>query len=139
MDHLAVLARLAGQAVERARQALAALDAQLVERRAALTQAQGEIEREAAAASGLDGARLLATWLVARRRQLARAESEIAHLEDARAAQLARLVERRLELKRLELLQARQQERAAAAARAREQRESDELASIRAARRAMLD
>jgi flagellar biosynthesis chaperone FliJ len=139
MDHLAVLARLAGQAVERAREALAAVDAQLVERRAQIAQAQCEIEREAAAASGLDGARLLATWLVARRRQLARAEGEIVHLEDARAAQLARLVERRLELKRLELLQARQRERAAAEARASEQRASDEVASIRAARRALLD
>ena len=139
MDHLAVLARLAGQAVERARQALAAADAQLDQRRAEIASARGEFEREAAAATGLDGARLLATWLIARRRQLARAAGEIARLEDARAAQLARLVEQRLELKRLELLQARQQRRAAAEAGAREQRESDELASIRAARRALAD
>jgi flagellar export protein FliJ len=63
------------------------------------------------------------------------AEKELADLERARTAQLGRLVEQRLELRRMELLQGRQRERRQAAEQAREQRMIDEFALIRAARR----
>jgi flagellar export protein FliJ len=135
MDALALLARLAAQEVERERQALAAIDAQLDEQRRSLEQERASIGRERAAASDLTGARALATWLVASRRRVQLAESELADLERARTAQLGRLVEQRLDLKRMELLEGRQQERRQAAEQAREQRMIDELALIRAARR----
>ena len=135
MDSLALLARLAGQEVERARLALAAIDAQIDARRQEIAREQEQVEREAGAASGFEGARQLATWLVASRLRRRRAERALERLEGARSAQLARLGAQRLELKRLELLQARRQERLQADARQREQRAADELAAIRAARR----
>jgi len=135
MDSLALLARLAGQEVERARLALAAIDAQIDARRQEIAREHEQVEREAGAASGFEGARQLATWLVASRQRRQLAERALERLEGARSAQLARLGAQRLELKRLELLQARRQERLQADARQREQRAADELASIRAARR----
>jgi flagellar export protein FliJ len=135
MDALALLARLAAQEVERERQALAAIDAQLDEQRRRLEQERASIGRERAAASDLTGARALATWLVASGRRVQLAEKELADLERARTAQLGRLVEQRLELRRMELLQGRQRERRQAAEQAREQRMIDEFALIRAARR----
>ena len=134
MDVLALLARLAGQEVERARQDLAAIDAQIDGRRQEIAREQSAVEREAAAASGLEGARQLATWLAASRQRRRLAERELERLEAARAAQLARLGEQRLELKRLELLQARRQERQRAATRQLEQRAADEQALLRVAR-----
>jgi flagellar export protein FliJ len=135
VDPLALLARLAGQEVERARRTLAALDAQLDARRQEMAREQTEIARESSAATGLDAARQLATWLVARRQRRRLAERELERLEAARATQLARLGEQRLELKRLERLQARRQERQRAQAHRREQRAADELALLQAARR----
>ena len=120
MDALALLARLAGQEVERARRDLAAIDAH-IERR------QQEIARE-------QSARQLAIWLAASRQRRALAERELERLEGERAAQLARLGEHRLELKRLELLRARRQERRQTEERRREQRADDEQALLRAAR-----
>ena len=130
-----MLARLAGQEVERERQELGALDAELEQQRASITRKQAAIERECHAAGEPESARLLATWLPAARQRLHVAQGELEGLEGARAAQLARLVERRLELKRMELLQARRQARREADARVREQRTIDELALLRAARR----
>jgi len=135
MDSLALLARLAGQEVERARLALAAIDAQIDARRQEIAREHEQVEREAGAASGVEGARQLATWLVASRQRRRLTERALERLEGARSAQLARLGAQRLELKRLELLQARRQERLQADARQREQRAADELAAIRAARR----
>lgn len=134
MDALALLARLAGQEVERARQGLAAIDAQIEQRHLEIAREQRAVEREAGAASGLEGARQLATWLAASRQRRRLAERELERLEGERAAQIARLGEQRLELKRLELLQARRHERRQAEARQREQRADDEFALLRATR-----
>ena len=134
MDALALLARLAGQEVERARRDLAAIDAHIERRQQEIAREQSAIGREAAAASGLEGARQLAIWLAASRQRRALAERELERLEGERAAQLARLGEHRLELKRLELLRARRQERRQTEERRREQRADDEQALLRAAR-----
>lgn len=134
MDALALLARLAGQEVERGRQGLAAIDARIEERQQEIAREQSAIEREAGAASGLEGARQLAIWLTASRQRRRLAERELERLEGERAAQLARLGRHRLELRRLELLQARRQQRRQAEERQREQRAADELTLLRAAR-----
>jgi hypothetical protein len=134
MDALVLLARLAGQEVERARVALAAIDARIEARRRGMAGEQSAIEREAGAASGLEGARQLAIWLAANRQRRRLAEQDLERLEGERAAQLARLGEQRLELKRLELLQTRRQQRRQTEERWREQRAADEQALLRAAR-----
>ena len=59
-----------------------------------------------------------------------RRETELARLEQARAAQLARLMAERLELRRLELLQTRQERRRLAEALRRERKGLDELALL---------
>jgi hypothetical protein len=69
------------------------------------------------------------------RERVRAAHAELRHLAAEREAQAARLLERRLELKRLELLIARQRRRREAEARRREQGAADELALLRAARR----
>ena len=135
MDHLAVLVRLAGREVERERQALAELDATIEQLRQEIALARAEAERERRAATDLASARLLAAYLEASRRRLRGAGTELARLEEARARQLTRLVEQRLELKRLELLRARDAQRRQVEASRRERRELDELAVIGAARR----
>jgi hypothetical protein len=136
MDGLALLARLAGQKVEQERRALGAIDLELDRQLHARAREQALIAREAAAATGLEGARLLATWLAASRQRQELAERELERLEAARATQLARMIEQRLELKRLELLQARRRARRRAEAARLEQRAADELALLRAARAA---
>jgi len=135
VDHLAVLVRLAGLEVDRERRALAGIDAQIETLRQRLALAQAAARRERDGALDLAYARLLADYLEAHRRGLRSLQSELAVLERERAQQAARLIEQRLELKRLELLRARQQERRRAAARRREQREIDEIALRAAARR----
>jgi flagellar export protein FliJ len=135
VDHLAVLVRLAGLEVERERRALAELDATLDQLRHQIALARAEAERERRAATDLAGARLLAAYLAASGRRLRMAATELARLEQARAGQLTRLIEQRLELKRLELLRARDAQRRQVEASRRAQRNIDELALIGAARR----
>jgi flagellar export protein FliJ len=130
-----VLERLAAQEVERERLALAALDAAIAEQQRKVAQEIATLPREQEAAGGLaDGAALYAKWLAGSRRRRQAAEREIERLAQARAEQMRRLIERRLERKRLELLRARARARHEAAARRREQHEADELATLRAAR-----
>jgi flagellar export protein FliJ len=91
----------------------------------------GGRNRSASFAAGLS----LAAFLEASRERVRAAHAELRHLAAEREAQAARLLERRLELKRLELLIARQRRRREAEARRREQGAADELALLRAARR----
>ncbi len=130
MDPLGVLARLAGLEVERERRALAALDDQLDRLRGQIAAAQAAAEHERRAALDFTGARLLAAYLEAHRQRLQIAQTELARLEQARAAQLARLLAERLELRRLELLQTRQDRRRRAEALRRERKGLDELALL---------
>ena len=135
MDHLAILVRLADLEVERERRALAGLDAQIGSLGQRIALAQAEARRERRAALDLAGARLLADYLEAHRRRLRAAETELAGLERARAQQVARLTKQRLERKRLELLQARHEQRRRAETLRREQQEIDEIALRGVARR----
>ncbi len=130
MDPLAVLVRLAGLEVERERRALATLDDQLDRLRQKIAAAEAEAESERRGALDLVGARLLAAYLEAHRQWRRAAEAELARLEQARAAQLVRLMSRRLELKRLEVLRTRQDRRRRADALRRERKSLDELALL---------
>ncbi len=76
------------------------------------------------------GIRLLAAYLEAIGSGCEAAQTELARLEQARAAQLARLLAERLELRRLELLQTRQDRRRRAEALRRERKGLDELALL---------
>jgi flagellar biosynthesis chaperone FliJ len=130
MQPLAVLARLAALEVEHERRALAALDEQLDRLRREIEQAMALALSERRHASDLTGARTLALYLEAHRQRLRAAEAERASPEEKRARQLARLLDSRLELKRLELLQARLQRRRRTEALRRERRDLDELALL---------
>jgi flagellar export protein FliJ len=136
MQSLPVLARLAALEVERERRALAALDADLHGIGQQIAKLDAELEREIQAAVDLAGARALAVYLEAQRQRRDAAEGEIARLQQARATQLARLLAGRLELKRLEVLQARLDRRRRAEALRLERKNLDELALLtRGARR----
>jgi flagellar export protein FliJ len=130
MAPLAVLARLAGLEVERDRRALAALDDQLDRLRRQIAEAEAQDRRERQAVVDLAGARALALYLEAQRQRRRAAEAEISRLEAARAQQLARMLASRLELKRLEVLQARQDRRRRVEAQRRERQSLDELALL---------
>ncbi len=132
MDPLGVLARVAGLEIERERRGLAELDQRLQALRQSISAAQAEAERERRAIVDLAGTRLLAAWLEAHRQRLQAATAELSRLGQARAAQLAQVMAARLELKRLELLQTRQQRRREAEALRVERKRLDELASLTA-------
>jgi flagellar export protein FliJ len=136
MQSLPVLARLAAFEVERERRGLAALDTDLQVLRQQIAELDAELAREIQAAVDLAGARALAVYLEAQRQRRDAAETEITRLQQTRAAQLARLLAGRLELKRLELLQARLDRRRRAEALRLERKRLDELAMLmRGARR----
>ncbi len=109
MAPLAVLARLAGLEVERERRALAALDDRLERLRRQIAKAEVEAASERRCGLDLAGARALSVYLEAHRQRRQAAEAERADLEEQRARQLARLLAARLELKRIEVLQIRQE------------------------------
>jgi flagellar export protein FliJ len=130
MAPLAVLARLAGLEVERERRALAALDDRLERLRHEIAAGEDATRRERQVVHDLDGARALAVYLEAERERRQAAETELARLEAARAQQLDRLMAARLELKRLDVLQARLDRRRRAEALRRERKGLDELALL---------
>jgi flagellar export protein FliJ len=130
MQSLPVLARLAALEAEREQRALAALDADLHGLRRQIAELDADLEREIQAAVDLAGARALAVYLEAQRQRRDAAETEMTRLQQTRAAQLARLLAGRLELKRLEVLQARLDRRRRAEALRLERKRLDELAML---------
>ena len=130
-----MLVRLAGLEVERERRTLSGLEDAIAQVRQQIAIGRAEAECERRGAVDMAGARLLAAYLEASRRRLAAADAARAGLERARAQQVACLLERRLELKRLELIRQRHEQRRQAEALRRERRELDELAVLGAARR----
>jgi flagellar export protein FliJ len=130
MAPLAVLDRLAGLEVERERRALAALDDRLERLRHEIAAAEDAARRERQVVHDLDGARALAVYLEAERQRRQAAQTELARLQAARAQQLDRLMAARLELKRLDVLQARLDRRRRAEALRRERKGLDELALL---------
>jgi flagellar export protein FliJ len=139
VDALAVLARLARQALDEERQRLLGTDeaiAAVCDQRAGLREA-AELERRAAGGF-TDGNARIVTYLrrVAARAQ--RLQAELRRLEHQRAAEAARLAERHVELKRLEILVERRAERARAERIRREQQTTDELVVLRQHRQRLL-
>ena len=137
MDALTVLARLARRALDEERRALVRIDRAIGAARDLLVEAHEAAERERRAACALaDGNVRLLAYL---RRMHGRAEAlaaELRRLEDQRQAQAARLSERHLELRRLEILIERRADRARIEAAWREQTAMDELVQLRRWRRA---
>jgi flagellar export protein FliJ len=136
VDALAVLARVARQALDderhgllRTDQAIAALCHQLAGLREA-----AERERHAACALADGHARLMA-YLRRMPGRAAALDANLRRLEHQREAQAGRLAERHLELKRLEALVERRAERAGAERMRREQKAIDELVLVRQRRR----
>jgi flagellar export protein FliJ len=137
VDPLAVLARLARQALDAERQALAETDQATDVTRAMLADLRQSAEGERRAARGLvDGNARLVTYLRRVRGQERELEAELCRLENQREAQTARLAERHAELKRLEILVERRAERARAERLRREQKAIDELVLLRRPRAA---
>jgi flagellar biosynthesis chaperone FliJ len=137
MDALALVARLARQALDQERGALVRIDQAIGVTRDMLIEAREAAEREHRAACALaDGNVRLLAFL---RRTDGRAEAlaaELRTLENQRQAQAARLSERHLELRRLEILIERRAERDRVEAAWREQTAMDELVQLRRSRRA---
>jgi hypothetical protein len=137
VDALTVVARLARQAVDAERRALVRIDQAIGATRAMLIEARAAAERERRVSCALaDGhVRLLACL----RRMHGRAEAlaaELHGLENQRQAQAARVSERHLELRRLEILIERRAERASMEAEWRAETAVDELVQLRRWRRA---
>jgi flagellar biosynthesis chaperone FliJ len=137
LDALTVVARLARQALDAERRALVQIDQAIGATRAMLIEAHEAAERERRAACVLaDGHVRLLAYL---RRMHGRAEAlaaELRGLENQRQAQAARVSERHLELRRLEILIERRTERASIEAEWRAQMAMDELVQLRRWRRA---
>jgi hypothetical protein len=132
MDALTVLARLARRALDEERRALVQIDHAIGIARDLLIEAREAAVRERRAACALaDGHVRLLPYL---RRTPSRAEAlaaEIQGLENQRQAQAARLSERHLELRRLEILIERRAERARIEAEWREQAAMDDFVQLR--------
>jgi flagellar export protein FliJ len=135
MDPLAVLARLARQAVEEERRTLVRIDRAIDATGEALGELREAAERERRAAGGLaDGDFRLLAYLRRMHGRATALETELRRLDNQRQAGAMRLAERHVELRRLELLAGRRAERARIARLRHEQRAIDELVTMRAHR-----
>lgn len=133
MRPLGTLVRLARDEVARQSRGLKALGDGIAGIQARIDTLGREADAEVQAATQLPGAAaFLAAYLGANRAQRSALEAGRDRLERDRDEQLARLRERRLELKRLEVLSERRAARARLAEREDEQRLLDELTMIRA-------
>ncbi len=135
MASLDLLARLAKQEVDRERQALHKLSTEIAETEQRIADLAGVMASEAA--KPLDFMTTGATLVAFVEASKQRIEASKAHLSDLllrRQTQLARLQEKRLELKRYETLAERRAQQAKAAAAAKEQKAIDELVAIKAGR-----
>jgi flagellar biosynthesis chaperone FliJ len=137
VDALTVVARLARQALDAERRALVQIDQAIDATRDMLIEAHEAAERERRATCALaDGHVRLLAYL---RRMHGRAEAlaaKLRGLENQRQEQAARVSERHLELRRLEILIERRTERASIEAEWRAQAAVDELVQLRRWRRA---
>lgn len=123
-----MLARLARQGLDEARRGLVATDQAIAALCDQLAQLRESAERERHAASRLtDGNARLMAYLRRMHGRVAAVDAELRRLEHQREAQAARLAERHVEIKRLEILIERRTERARAEALRREQQAIDEL------------
>jgi flagellar export protein FliJ len=134
MDALGTLLRLARQRLDEERHALAAVGAEALRLEVRLRELrEARVREQAALGAEMAGRALLSAYLESARRHERALAAELLRLEQARAAQLARLLARRTEVERLDLLAARRQRQAAVAGARREQREVDDLVATRRA------
>lgn len=132
MEGLAVVVRLAREALEREGRALCEIDQSLIEAGDRIRELDGAAATERRVALSLDGGgALLATYLEANRHSRRAAARRLAELEQMREAQVAQVLTRRLELERLELLAARRLARERVELARREQKAIDELVAMR--------
>jgi hypothetical protein len=132
MDALAVMARLARQALDEERRALIRIDQAIGLTRDLLSEAHEAAERERRAACALaDGNVRLLAYLRRMHDRAAALAAELRRLESARQAQAVHLSERHLEQRRLEILIERRAERARVEAAWNEQTAVDELVQLR--------
>ena len=132
MDALAVLARLARQALDEERCALVRIDHAIGAARDLLVEADQAAEQERRAACALaEGNVRLLPYLRRMHGRAGALAAEIRGLENERQAQAARLSERHLELRRLEILIERRAERARIETEWREQTAMDDLVQLR--------
>ena len=135
MGSLDVLARLAKQDVDRERQTLHKLNTEIAETEQLIADLTNVMASETA--KPLDfmttGATLVA-YIQASRQRIEASKVRLSDLLLRQQAQLAKLQEKRLELKRYEILTERRAQDVKAAAAAREQKAIDELVAIKAGR-----
>jgi flagellar biosynthesis chaperone FliJ len=132
VDALTVLARLARQELDEERRVLVGIDQAIGLTRGMLIAAHEEAEQERRATCALAdrNVRLLA-YLRRTHDRAGALAAELSYLENQRQAQAARLFERHVELRRLEILVERWAERARSEAAWREQTTIDELVQLR--------
>ncbi len=135
MSSLDVLARLAKQAVDQERQALQRINGAMAEHEQRIEDLRASTATEAAC--GLDfmttGATLPA-YLRANKLRIEAVAAQLRNLRAAHAVQLQKLQDKRVELKRYELLIERREQRLAEDLAAKEQKAIDELVTAKAGR-----
>lgn len=134
MEALDVLARLTRQQIDRERQALGAVDAAMAHVQAEIERLRQSVADERQAAILGIGDAFLAAYVAASRTRERSLLTRLAALEQARVDQLERLLERRLGLKRLELLAARRAEQRRSALRRSDQQALEDLIQARRGR-----
>ncbi len=135
MSSLDVLARLAKQAVDQERQALQQINNAIAEHEQRIEDLR--IATAAEARHGADFMTVGATYPAYVRANKLRVEAAIAELRNLRSAhadQLQKLQDKRVELKRFELLIERREQRLAEEMAAKEQKAIDELVIAKAGR-----
>ena len=131
MRSLAILQRLAKQAVDQERRALQEISAGMAAAEAEIDDARHAIERESALDIDVmtSGATLTA-FIEASNRRIEGLKARLRQLEQAYSAQIERLHHVRIEEKRYELLAERRAKELALEAEKKEQKAIDELAVI---------
>ncbi|MDH3658529.1 MAG: flagellar FliJ family protein [Alphaproteobacteria bacterium] len=131
MKSLDVLQRLAKQAVDRERQALQAINAEIAAIEGDIDEAQRAIEREADASPDfMTSGTTLAAFIAAQNKRMQDLRDRLRQLEHAHGLQIERLQHERSEQKRYERLAERRAREAALEAEAKEQKAIDELVTM---------
>lgn len=135
MRSLAILERLAKQAVDRERRALRVIVDEITEVEDEITAHRATIERETTSPLDIMTSGVTLTAFVgATKDRIKNLENHLEQLREAYDAQLERVKTERIEEKRYATLAERRKERMAREAAEREQRVIDELAAIRHSR-----
>lgn len=136
MRSLIVLQRLAKQAVDRERQALLTIQRDMAEVESQIETWQRSIQRETSAdLDFMTSGATLTAFIGSGKSHLLALQERLAELREAHAAQMDRVREERVSQKRYELLTERRAQQAAQDAAKKEQKEIEEIVTIRSDRR----